>query len=212
MGTEIALIFGSVAYPDWSFLAPLKGRAAVICADGGTLCAAAAGFSPDAYIGDSDSGGVPPRGAERVLLPAEKDLTDLQAAYEYARGRGFSRIIATACTGGRQDHHLANLQLLETAWRDGVDLSIWDADNEIRYLCGGRCTIPPGGFRYFSILPLDRELRGVTIRGAKYCLSGVTVRRGDSLTVSNETMGVPAEISIGSGAAWIIRSGRLTEE
>lgn len=209
MGTEIALIFGSVAYRDWSFLAPLRGRVTVICADGGTQCAAAAGFSPDVYVGDSDSGGVPPEGAERVLLPVEKDLTDLQAAYEYAKSHGFSRVVATACTGGRQDHHLANLQLLETAWQDSVDLAIWDERNEIRYLCGGSCTIPHGDFRYFSILPLDRELRGVTVTDAKYCLDGATVRRGDSLTVSNETVGRPARIQIASGAAWIIRSDRL---
>ena len=82
MGTEIALIFGSRACADWSFLKPLQNRVRVICADGGTRCAAAAGFSVHAYIGDSDSGGIPPEGAERVLLPAEKDLTDLQAAYE----------------------------------------------------------------------------------------------------------------------------------
>lgn len=147
-----------------------------------------------------------------MLLPAEKNLTDLQAAYEYAKSHGFSKIIATACTGGRQDHHLANLQLLETAWQDNVDLRIWDERNEISYLCGGSCTIPHGGFRYFSILPLDRELRGVTVSGAKYCLENAVVRRGDSLTVSNETIGIPAEITIASGAAWIIQSDRLIEE
>ena len=212
MGTEIALIFGSVAYGSWDFLAPLRGRVTVICADGGTICAAAAGFAPDVYIGDSDSGGEPPEGVEQVLLPVEKDLTDLQAAYEYARQRGFSKVIATACTGGRQDHHLANLQLLETAWKDGVDLSIWDERNEIRYLCGGHCTIPHGGFRYFSIVPLDRELRGVTVTGAKDHLDHATVHRGDSLTDSNETVGAPAVITIDSGAAWIIRSDRLMEE
>lgn len=212
MGTEIALIFGSVSYGSWDFLEPLRGRAAVICADGGTICAAAAGFSPDVYIGDSDSGGTPPPGVERVLLPMEKDLTDLQAAYEYAHCHGFRKVIATACTGGRQDHHLANLQLLETAWADGVQLSIWDERNEISYLCGGTCTIPHGGFRYFSILPLDRELRGVTVTGAKYQLENTTVHRGDSLTVSNETIGGPAEISIASGAAWIIRSDRIIKE
>ncbi len=212
MGTEIALIFGSVVYGSWDFLAPLRGRVTVICADGGTICAADAGFTPDVYIGDSDSGGVPAEGVEQVLLPVEKDLTDLQAAYEYARQHGFSKVIATACTGGRQDHHLANLQLLETAWNDGVDLRIWDERNEIRYLCGGSCTIPHGTFRYFSIVPLDRELLDVTVTGAKYHLEHATVHRGDSLTVSNETIGHPAEITIASGAAWIIRSDRLAEQ
>ena len=36
MGDKTALIFGSVAYPDWRFLAPLQGQnLTVLCADGG---------------------------------------------------------------------------------------------------------------------------------------------------------------------------------
>ena len=209
MGNEIALIFGSIPCAQWTFLRPLQGRATVFCADGGTACAAAAGFAADFYVGDSDSGGAPPPGAERLLLPTEKDPTDLQAAYELARDRGFRRMVLTACTGGRQDHHLANLQLLETACRQGIDAAIVDDRNEIRCLCGGTATVPPGGFRYFSVLPLDRELRGVTIRNARYCIENATVRRGDSLTVSNETVGVPATVTVAEGAAWLIRSDRL---
>lgn len=211
MGAEIALIFGSRAYESWAFLAPLRGKVWVICADGGTRCAAAAGFPIDAYIGDSDSGGVPPEGAEQVLLPTEKDLTDLQAAYEFVRDQGIRRVIFTACTGGRQDHHIANLQLLEQAWRDGVDAAIWDEENEIRYLQDGSAEIPHGDFRYFSLLPLDRELTGVTIRDAKYNVENFSVLRGDTRTVSNETVGHAATVTVAHGAAWLIRSGRLGE-
>lgn len=209
MGAEVALIFGSRACAVWDFLEQLRENCLVICADGGTRCAAAAGFPVDAYIGDSDSGGIPPAGAKQVLLPTEKDLTDLQAAYEYARDLGIRRMVFTACTGGRQDHHIANLQLLEQAWRDGVDAAIWDEDNEICYLQNGTVEIPHGGFHYFSLLPLDRELTGVTIRNAKYNVENFSVLRGDTRTVSNETVGRPATVTVEQGAAWIIRSGRL---
>ena len=118
-------------------------------------------------------------------------------------------MIFTACTGGRQDHHIANLQLLEQAWRDGVDAAIWDEDNEIRYIQDGTVEIPHGQFRYFSLLPLDRTLSGVTIRGAKYNVENFSVLRGDTRTVSNETVGQPATVTVSQGAAWIIRAGRL---
>lgn len=209
MGAEIALIFGSIPCISWTFLAPLRGKAAVFCADGGVLCARAAGFAPDVYIGDGDSGGTPPEGAEAVLLPPEKDLTDLQAAYQCARDRGYRRMALTACTGGRQDHHLSNLLLLETAWREGVAVSVLDPWNEIFYTDGGELEIPHGDFRYFSIVPADRTLQDVRITGAKYPLDAPLVRRGDSLTVSNETVDGPARIRIGSGAAWIVRSERI---
>ncbi len=209
MGTETALIFGSIPCPSWDFLEPLRGQVTVICADGGTLCAQAAGFRAEVYVGDSDSGGVPPAGARQVLLPAEKDLTDLQAAYQCARDGGFRRMVFTACTGGRQDHHLANLQLLETALEEGIDAAVWDPWNEIRCLPDGEIVVPPGQFRYFSLIPLDRRLEGVTIRDAKYGLENAVVRRGDSLTVSNETVGRPARISVARGRALLVRSERL---
>ena len=113
MGNQTALIFGAVGYPDWSFLAPLHAAAAVFCADGGVNHVQAAGFSPDYYIGDGDSGGVPPAGNPAVQLPVHKDLTDLQAAWEQAYALGCRRIVLTGCTGGRQDHHVAALH--ETA-------------------------------------------------------------------------------------------------
>lgn len=205
MGT--ALIFGSAAYADWSFLEPLRGRCTVICADGGLRLAEEAGFAPDIYIGDGDSGGAPRSGVVSLVLPAEKDLTDFQAACEYVRDHGFRTAVFTACTGGRQDHHLANLALLERTWEDGLRAVILDPWNEIRYHPGGALQLPAGGYRYFSILPVDRVLRNVRITGAKYPLDVPEVRRGDSLTVSNEPSG-PVTIEIGAGGSWIIRSER----
>lgn len=205
MGT--ALIFGSAPCGEWGFLEGLRGRCSVICADGGLRLAREAGFAPDVYVGDGDSGGGPCDGVVSVVLPPEKDLTDLQAAYEYARDRGFETVIFTACTGGRQDHHLANLALLERVWEDGLRAFVLDRWNEIRFHPGGRLRLPAAGYRYFSILPMDGRLRQVRISGGKYPLDVPEVRRGDSLTVSNEPEG-PVTIEIGEGAAWIVRSER----
>lgn len=205
MGT--ALIFGSMPCADWTFLEPLRGRCTVVCADGGLRLAEEAGFSPDAYIGDGDSGGIPPAGVASMQLPPEKDLTDLQAAYEYARDHGLRTAVFTACTGGRQDHHLANLALLERVWEDGLRAFILDPWNEIRYHSGGPLLLPETGYRYFSILPMDRRLQNVRITGGKYPLDVPEVCRGDSLTVSNEPAG-PVTITIGAGASWIVRSER----
>ena len=103
MGAKTALIFGSIACDNWDFLQPLRSLApVVICADGGLLCAKAAGFAPDFYIGDGDSGGSLPDGCPGVVLPAEKDETDLQAACRLAAQQGCTSLLLTACTGGRR--------------------------------------------------------------------------------------------------------------
>ena len=180
MGEKTALIFGAMDQGDWSFLAPLRG-ASVFCADGGLRCARAAGFEPDYYIGDGDSGGSPPSGVPAEVLPVRKDLTDLQAAWEQAYALGFRRIVLTGCTGGRQDHH---------------------------FCPPGDYVLEPGRFRFFSILPVEARLTA-TIRHALYPLEAGVLRRGDSLGVSNAFLDGPARLSIAGGSCWLAQSGRM---
>lgn len=206
MGTQKGLIFGSCPCDSWEFLRDLAGEElTVIAADGGMACAEAAGFTPTVYVGDGDSGGKALPGMETVSLPAEKDLTDLQAAWEWSRDHGLRELVFTACTGGRQDHHLSALQLLETAHEQSVSAEIRDPENRILFLSGERVSIPRCHWRYFSLIPVDRVLHGVTIRGAKYPLDNATVRRGDSLTVSNEWLEDQVEITVG-GCCYLIMS------
>lgn len=206
MGTQKGLIFGSCPCSSWEFLREFEAEnLVVIAADGGMACAEAAGFHPHVYVGDGDSGGRALPGMETVSLPVEKDLTDLQAAWEWARDRGLKELVFTACTGGRQDHHLSALQLLETAKNDGISAEIRDPGNRIMFLSGETVSFPKGHWKYFSLIPVDRVLDGVTIRGAKYPLQNATVRRGDSLTVSNEWLEEQVEITVG-GCCYLIMS------
>ena len=207
MGNETALIFGAADQADWSFLAPLRGKATVFCADGGVQNALRAGFAPDYYIGDGDSGGVPPEGVPAVRLPVRKDLTDLQAAWEQAFALGFRRIILTGCTGGRQDHFLAAVQLLEEIFRRGCAGVILDPDNEISFLPPGERRLEPGAFRFFSLLPADAEAT-VSVSGAEYDADRAVLRRGDSLGVSNGFRAGPVLIRVYEGPCYLILSGR----
>lgn len=207
MGAQKGLIFGSYPCRNWDFLSELKTWPdAVIAADGGMQCAEAAGFCPHVYVGDGDSGGKALPGMETVPLKPEKDLTDLQAAYEWARDHGISELILTACTGGRQDHHLSALQLLETAANQGIRAEIRDPDNRMLFLSAGTMKLTRGNYRYFSLIPVDRKVTGVSIQGAKYPLSERTIFRGDSLTVSNEWAEETVEISVSDGCCYVICS------
>ena len=207
MGAQKGLIFGSYPCREWAFLAKLMDWPhTVIAADGGMQCARDAGFCPNVYVGDGDSGGKALPGMVTVPLKPEKDLTDLQAAYEWARDHGISELIFTACTGGRQDHHLSALQLLETAHRQGIQAEIRDPDNRILFLSPGKRTIPKTDYRYFSLIPVDRVVSGVSIAGARYPLANRTIYRGDSLTVSNEWATEAVEISVEEGCCYIICS------
>ena len=202
MGAEKVSLLGSAPCENWDFLAPLREeKPDVICADGGIQLALQAGFTPTAYVGDGDSGGVPPEGVPHVLLPRVKDVTDLEQALHYALAQGYRHIIMTGCTGGRQDHHLANLTLLEQASRQGAEARILDPTHEIRCLIGPASLQAEGkGYRYFGLIPMDRQVSGVCIQNAKYPLQNATLVRGSTLSVSNEPLQGPVTVSVEQGA------------
>ena len=151
-----------------------------------------------------DSGGGD--GAKDVVrLPMEKDFTDTQSCLEEAVRRGCSHVLITGATGGRLDHLLCNLHLLEALEKKGVHGLIADRDNLVQLLESGPVQVP-ACYRYFSILPIDEQLRGVTIRGAKYPLQDAVVQRDDSLTVSNEALSGEVTIEVKEGRAFLIFS------
>lgn len=211
MGDEVtsrAVIIGSAPCESWDNLKRYSTAGAyVIAADGGRIRAEEAGLSVDWYVGDGDSGGFS-AGLPSEILPAEKDVTDLEAAIHHALEQKRQTILIWGASGGRADHHLANLQLLEQIAQRGSQGIFLDAVNEVRYLRPGYWRIPNDPpYRYLGIIPLDAVLTGVSIRGVKYPLDGATVIRGTTLTVSNEILpGREAELTIGSGAALLVRS------
>ena len=207
-----ALIFGSGPFGDGSFLAPYlaEGPWTVFCADGGVRHARTAGLEPDYLIGDWDSGGAPESDVPCVTLPVEKDMTDLQAAAAQALELGYGELLLCGCTGGRLDHTASNLVLLEWIRHRQGQARIVDEDNEVRLLSPGTLILEDvPSYRYLSLVPLDRTLIGVTLRGVKYPLTGATLTRGDTLSVSNEPAGGPMTFTLGAGRALLIRSQRI---
>ena len=175
-----------------------------LCADGGLQKARKLGLPCDLLIGDMDSGGLEEtgEGTEQIRLPAEKDFTDTQSCLEEAVRRGCDAIVLTGASGGRLDHLLCNLHLLEALEIRGY---LADGRNLVQLLRNGPAAVP-ACYRYFSLLPIDETLEGVTIRGAKYPLENGTIRRADSLAVSNEALGGTVEIQVRRGRAFLIFS------
>ncbi len=203
-----ALIFGASPCGSWDFLHRACPKPElVIAADGGVKWARAAGYEPDLLVGDWDSGGKPEEGITSVSLPPEKDLTDLQAGAELALERGFRRVIFTACVGGRLDQTMASVGLLEWLYERGAEGLVLDEGNEVRFWDGSPLTLArEESRRYLSIVSLDRSAQGVTLRGVKYPLSGATLTRGDTLSVSNEITEAQGHLSAEGGRFLVIRS------
>ena len=209
MGAEVtrAILMGAAPCADWSFLADYLDRPVLtICADGGRTSAAQAGLRPDWYVGDSDSGGCPD-GLPSVTLPSEKDVTDLEMAVDLAFVRGCTELILCGCTGGRLDHFLGNVHLLEQIARRGGTGILVDPRNEIRCFGPGVYEFARSErYHYFSLLPLDERLEGICLEGAKYPLHDAEVLRWTTLGISNEFAADTLRLSCSGGWGLFIRS------
>lgn len=179
-----------------------------IAADAGYLTARALGDRVDLLVGDLDSlpEGDIPDGVELIRVPAEKDDTDTQLAIELALERGADDIVIIGGLGGRIDHTLSNIAILEDLSVRGIYAVMTDGRNRVRYLRSSSALIARGGHKYLSIIAADERVRGVSIEGVRYPLKNATLTRRRQYAVSNEIVGNCALISVRRGGIFIIES------
>lgn len=165
----------------------------VIAADSGYDTAVKLGITPDLLVGDMDSIRAVPDSVETLRVKAEKDDTDTMLAISIAKEKGAERITVVGGAGGRADHWLSNIFMLEALADEGIDACLMDGINEIRAVCNGTLTIPKND-GYFGILALDDST--VTVTGCKYPLTDSPLRRQLPYAVSNEVTADYAEIAV----------------
>ena len=107
----------------------------IIAADSGYSNARTLGVTPHILLGDFDSlGTIPEDISEIISVPAEKDFTDTQMAIDTALSKGADEIIIIGGLGGRLDHTLSNLSILEYLHSKNVQGLITDGNDRVRYL------------------------------------------------------------------------------
>lgn len=196
----------------------------IIAADSGYNNASRLGVRPGLLLGDLDSidrKKLAPdelEHIEKIIVPAIKDDTDTQLAVDTAISRGADEIYIIGGLGGRLDHTLSSVFLLEYIADRGADAVMTDGQSRVRVMktAGDPVSlmIPKtfdgeNGFKYLSVVPLTDECEGVRISGVFYPLGGVTLKRSYSYAVSNEITSERAEISLVRGTMLVIESRDL---
>ena len=180
---------------------PILDNDWVIAADGGL-----AHFDrPDVILGDFDSLGYVPEGAE--VFPVEKDDTDAMLAVRKGLAAGYRDfILYGSLDGPRVDHTVANFQTLQyladkdaTGWLVGLSQMVTVVKN-------GKIRFPADFTGTVSVFCMGAPARGVTIRGLKYSLIDGELTSGFPLGVSNGFVGQEAEISVKDGSLLVILS------
>ena len=191
---------------------PIPEDALVIAADSGYDNAKKLGYAErcDFIVGDFDS--TKERAfcsrAKIIRVPSEKDETDTQLAINTAIENGYEELYIIGGLSGRLDHTLSNIYLLEALAQEGIYASICDGYNRVRYLKErSSLLIQKSEYKYFGLLPADREVKGVIIDGAKYPLTNAKLEKNNpSFAISNEVTENFAMVSTKKGGLFVIES------
>lgn len=207
---QIAMIIAAGPCEDLSYIKDIIKKYPdifIICADGGVKHAKNLNIIPNIIVGDFDSSENIESCAEIIKLNPQKNDTDTQHCLQIVIERGFKEIILVCATGGRIDHMLSNIFLCEQAYYMGACLYIVDAQNVVMFHGGGKMEFLKSELKkYFSLLPLDFMLYGVTMKGFMYPLENAVLSRKNIISISNEPIKDNISVEIQQGKALLIFS------
>ena len=227
---NILIIVSYVENSDKQFALKLANKSEyIICADAGQFIAAKYEIKPNLCVGDFDSTDIinmdndNPNNiknyklfdCEDVTYPAKKNLTDMEAAIEEAISRfpiDKLNISILGGIGGRLDHTIGAINTMRKYSDKRVQIRLIDMKNSAWFISSeiinSISIMKSKYYKYFSVIPYTYDVKGLTIKGAKYNLNDYNMKRLGSLGISNEIAEDSnfAMISLQKGDLLIIRS------
>ena len=183
--------------------APIEKEDYLLAADGGLRHLEKMGLQPDGIIGDFDSLGYVPEGAQ--VFPVEKDDTDAMLAAKKGLELGFSEFyFYGSLDGPRLDHTVANFQTLQYLADHGAVGYLIGNDYIVTVVRDGAITFPAGRTGTVSVFCLGADAEGVSIKGLYYELEKGKLTAGFPLGVSNHFTEKEATVSVEQGSLLIL--------
>lgn len=177
----------------------------IICADGGYKYKSLLGRECDMVVGDFDSYGSIPETENKIVAPTAKDETDMMLAVDLGLEKGYREFVLIGALGGeRNDHSVANIQLLHYITSKGARGTIYHGDEIFTAFSNGTLKLGAELKGYVSVFSLSDESRGVTIRNLKYILNDATLYSYMPIGVSNEFLGCESSITVEEGSLLVV--------
>lgn len=170
----------------------------IIAADGGYSVLNTIGIKADYIIGDFDSLGRIPDEINTIVLPKEKDDTDMMAAIRLGLNDGCSEFLLYNAMGGRFDHTLANLQCLAFIRQSGARGYLFDRTHMLTIIEDEQVDLT-GETGSVSVFAYGGDAQGVDISGLYYETKNARITPDFPIGVSNELTGAPATIRVRKG-------------
>ena len=188
---------------------PIEKEDYLLAADGGLQHLNKLNLSPHGIIGDFDSLGYIPDGAQ--VFPVEKDDTDAMLAARKGLELGYREFIFYGSLDGpRLDHTVANFQTLQFLADRGAKGYLVGNDYIVTIIKEETAEFSAEAEGILSLFCLGPDAEGVTLENLNYELRGGTLTSGFPLGVSNHFIGKPARITVEKGsilALWDRKNG-----
>lgn len=178
-----------------------------VAVDGGYASLERVGIKPDFALGDFDSLGYVPDGVAVERHPTMKDDSDTALALDWARLKGYRRVAVYGALGGRIDHTLATCQALVGASKRAMQaVAVGEGSVMVPLSSRGFNVLELPAFErgVLSVFSMGDCARGVTESGLKYEVEDIDLSNDVTLGLSNEFVGKPARIRVGSGELMVI--------
>lgn len=195
MGT--CLIFCAAEFDELA--EPIGAADFVLAADGGLRHLSKLNITPQGIIGDFDSLGFIPEGAQ--VFPVEKDDTDAMLAARKGLELGFRDFLFYGSLDGpRLDHTIANFQTLQFLADRGAKAYLVGKDYLVTVVKNETISFSAEAEGILSLFCLGPDARGVTLEGLHYPLIDGTLTSGFPLGVSNHFTGKEAAVTVKDGS------------
>ena len=175
----------------------------VIAADGGVKHTEALGITPHIVLGDFDSLGYTPTGAE--IHPVEKDDTDAMLAIKKGLALGCTDfVLYGSLDGPRLEHTVANFQALQYLADRGAKGTLVGLHQIVTLIKDDELRFPAHFEGYLSVFCHGADATGVTVRNLHYNVENTALTAGFPLGVSNRFVGKEAAVSAQQGSLLLI--------
>ena len=199
MGTFI--IFCAAEFD--ALAAPIGEEDFVLAADGGLRHLEKLHIRPHGILGDFDSLGYIPTGAQ--VFPVEKDDTDAMLAARKGLELGYRDFLFYgALDGPRLDHTIANFQTLQFLSDRGAKGCLIGKDYIVTVMKEETLTFENSCEGILSLFCMGSDAEGITIEGLHYGLENGSLTAGFPLGVSNHFTGKTAKITVRSGSLLVL--------
>ena len=189
--------------------APIGKDDYLLAADGGLRHLEKLNLVPHGIIGDFDSLGYVPTGAE--VFPVEKDDTDAMLAARKGLELGYREFLFYGSLDGKRlDHTVSNFQTLQFLADRGATGYLVGQDYLVTVIREETLEFPAQAQGILSLFCLGPDAEGVTLENLHYPLLNGRLTSGFPLGVSNHFTEKPARVTVEKGsllALWDRKNG-----